>query len=65
MKSFVDITGVGLMHFTSLTKLNLNYCQKITDEGMGRLESLVALKNLNLAYCVKIKGVGLGTLTSH
>ena len=40
------------------------HCQKIADEGVSNLKSLVALRDLNLARCVNITGASLRQLTS-
>jgi F-box/leucine-rich repeat protein 2/20 len=42
--------------------LNLCYCNKITDTGLGHLGSLEELTNLELRCLVRITGIGISSI---
>ncbi len=60
------ISNVSLSHIaklTQLTKLNLEWCKKITNKGLEHLTKLTQLTKLNLKGCNKIRDNGFKHLT--
>lgn len=49
-------------HWLQLTKLNLERCNKISDQGVSLLSVLTDLRRLNLAHCVCISDSGVTPL---
>lgn len=63
-----SITDDGLAALANGCKkiklLNLCYCNKITDSGLGHLGSLEELTNLELRCLVRITGIGISSIAS-
>lgn len=47
---------------TALTSLNLRECRLITNDGLRRLQPLVALKAFSLSNCTSVSDRGLQCL---
>lgn len=60
------ITDLGLKiletNFPNLKSLNLNFCGKITDEGMRYVAAMTRLRYIGLAACPQITDAGLSNL---
>ena len=60
LKSCLSVTGIGLKELASLTrltKLNLPFCRRITDESLSFLVSLTSLRDLDLMACSEITDI--------
>jgi len=60
-----DVLFEHLRHFTSLTRLELQYCDKISDSGIAQIaSSLQRLKVINLQGCTRITDVAIDLIAS-
>jgi len=64
----LGITDVTLRfvssHWPRLSKLNLERCDKISDQGVACLSVLTQLRRLNLAHCLEVSDSGVAPLRS-
>jgi hypothetical protein len=63
--SSCSLTATGMQTLclmTHLERLNMSYCNRINDEGLKLLKSLVNLEYLDLQGCVKISHGGVSRL---
>jgi len=53
----------ALAKVTSLTKLDMSWCESLEDNGLSHLDSLTSLTYLDMRYCKKVTDAGIGSLS--